>query len=265
MKPPISYYGGKQNMLVHLLPLIPKHETYVEPFFGGGALFFAKNPAPLEVINDTNELLINFYRQMVINFDALNLEIKATMHSRASHFKAGQIIKGRIEATDLERAWAVYVSIQQGYANKFDDTFGYIKEKGNRHLSLSRVWRNKRTEFNQYQSRLQDVQIDCQDALKVIRLYDSDSTLFYCDPPYYNSDCGHYKGYTEDNYKELIDLLLTIKGKFILSSYPNRVIDSKQWIYRNDIVQHRAVNAAKGATKIETIITNYLTPQLNLF
>jgi DNA adenine methylase len=262
MKPPISYYGGKQNMLVHLLPLIPSHQTYVEPFFGGGALFFAKNPAPLEVINDTNELLINFYRQMVINFDALNLEIKATMHSRASHFKAGQIIKGRIVATDLERAWAMYVSIGQGFGNMINKGWGFQNSVEGR---VAKVWKNMRANFEQYQTRLQNVQIDCQDALKVIRLYDSETTLFYCDPPYYNSDCGHYKSYNEEHYQELIDLLLTIKGKFILSSYPNRVIDSKQWIYRNDIVQNRAVNAAKGATKIETIITNYLTPQLNLF
>jgi DNA adenine methylase len=262
MKPPISYYGGKQNMLVHLLPLIPKHETYVEPFFGGGALFFAKNPAPLEVINDTNELIINFYRQMVINFDALNLEIKATMHSRASHFKAGQIIKGKVESTDLEKAWAVYVSIGQGFGNVMGSGWGYEKSVKS---VVAVIWNSKRTNFINYKDRLQDVQIDCQDALKVIKLYDSENTLFYCDTPYYNSDCGHYKGYTEDNYKELIDLLLTIKGKFILSSYPNPVIDSMQWIYRNDIVQNRAVNAAKGATKIETIITNYLTPQLNLF
>lgn len=262
MKPPISYYGGKQNMLVHLLPLIPSHQTYVEPFFGGGALFFAKNPAPLEVINDTNELLINFYRQMVINFDALNLEIKATMHSRASHFKAGQIIKGRVEATDLQRAWAVYVSINQGFANMLGIGWGYEKKP---HSEGCLKWLNNRNSFINYSDRLKQVQIDCQDALKVIKLYDSDSTLFYCDPPYYNSDCGHYKGYTEADYQQLIDLLLTIKGKFILSSYPNRVINALEWIHRDDIPMNRAVNAAKGATKIETIITNYLTPQLNLF
>lgn len=262
MKPPISYYGGKQNMLVHLLPLIPKHETYVEPFFGGGALFFAKPPAPLEVINDTDELLINFYRQMVLNFDALNLEIKATMHSRASHFKAGQIIKGRIESTDLERAWAVYVSINQGFSNGQDKGWGYERQ-ANRDGAIK--WSNRRESFDQYKPRLKQVQIDCQDALKVIRLYDSETTLFYCDPPYYNSDCGHYKDYTEADYQQLIDLLLTIKGKFILSSYPNRVINALEWIHRDDIPMHRAVNAAKGATKIETIITNYLVPQLNLF
>ena len=54
MKTPISYYGGKQSLLKHILPLIPEHRIYVEPFFGGGAVFFAKEPAKVEVINDHN-------------------------------------------------------------------------------------------------------------------------------------------------------------------------------------------------------------------
>lgn len=52
LRTPISYYGGKQQMLRHILPLIPDHETYVEPFFGGGAVFWAKQPVNQEIIND---------------------------------------------------------------------------------------------------------------------------------------------------------------------------------------------------------------------
>lgn len=57
MKPPITYYGGKQKLIKHLLPLIPEHNLYAEPFFGGGALFWAKEPSNVEVINDTNREL----------------------------------------------------------------------------------------------------------------------------------------------------------------------------------------------------------------
>lgn len=53
MKPAISYYGGKQLMISTILPLIPSHEHYCEPFFGGGAVFFVKNPSGIESINDT--------------------------------------------------------------------------------------------------------------------------------------------------------------------------------------------------------------------
>ena len=62
LKTPISYYGGKQNMLKHILTLVPEHKIYIEPFFGGGSLFWAKEPAKCEVINDVNMNLVNFYQ-----------------------------------------------------------------------------------------------------------------------------------------------------------------------------------------------------------
>ena len=60
MKTPISYYGGKQTLLKHILPLIPEHALYTEAFCGGCAVLFAKEPAKCEVINDINTELVNF-------------------------------------------------------------------------------------------------------------------------------------------------------------------------------------------------------------
>ncbi|PIX06781.1 MAG: methyltransferase, partial [Flavobacteriales bacterium CG_4_8_14_3_um_filter_35_10] len=67
MKTPISYYGGKQSMLKHILPMIPRHMTYVEPFFGGGAVFWAKPQSEVEIINDYNANVANFYVQLKTN------------------------------------------------------------------------------------------------------------------------------------------------------------------------------------------------------
>lgn len=61
MKTPISYYGGKQTLLKHILPLIPKHKLYTEAFCGGAAVLFAKRPADGEVINDISMDITNFY------------------------------------------------------------------------------------------------------------------------------------------------------------------------------------------------------------
>jgi len=54
MRPPITYYGGKQSMVKEILPLIPEHNSYVEAFVGGGAIFWNKPPSKLETINDRN-------------------------------------------------------------------------------------------------------------------------------------------------------------------------------------------------------------------
>ena len=72
MKTPITYYGGKQNMVSVILPLIPKHNLYCEPFLGGGAIFFSKPKSNVEVINDTNREVVNFYR--VVQQDYTSLE-----------------------------------------------------------------------------------------------------------------------------------------------------------------------------------------------
>lgn len=263
MRPLISYYGGKQNLLNELLPLIPEHNTYVEPFFGGGALFFAKPPSQSEVINDTNEMLINFYRVVQTQkWDFIKM-VKGTMYSRAEHSKAKDVYNGKVKSTALEKAWAVYVCSLQGFSSKLGEGWGYeICD-----LKSCKIFNNKKKSLSEIIDRLSNVQVEYKDALEVIKTYDKKDAFFYLDPPYYNSDCGHYKGYTKDDYQNIIDLLLTIKGKFMLSSYPNEVIDSYDWTFRKDIEKELKVNGKqnKGKIKTEVIITNYLVPQLKLF
>lgn len=73
MKTPIAYYGGKQAIIHHILALVPAHEVYTEVFFGGGTLFWAKEPTKNETINDKLDIVINFYKVLRANFQQLNL------------------------------------------------------------------------------------------------------------------------------------------------------------------------------------------------
>ncbi len=107
LKTPIAYYGGKQTLLRHILPLIPTHRCYTEAFVGGAALYFAKEPAEVEVINDVNVNLINFYQVLQTNFPALKTEIDKTLHSRDMHLKARIIYDHPTLFNTIERAWAL--------------------------------------------------------------------------------------------------------------------------------------------------------------
>lgn len=109
LKTPITYYGGKQKMLKYILPLIPEHRIYSDAFFGGGAVFWAKEPAKVEFINDHNGEVINFYRVLKQDFQKLKQETDMTLHSEFQHRQAKLIYQNPDKHDKIKRAWAVWM------------------------------------------------------------------------------------------------------------------------------------------------------------
>lgn len=256
MKTPITYYGGKQMMAKHILPLIPAHNLYCEPFFGGGAIFFAKPKSEVEVINDLNLFVVNFYEQCKTNFDKLDHLIKCTLHSRTSHKQAKVIYDNPEMFSKLRRAWAFYVLCNQGFSGAISNSWGYGVAKNKSELRT----KNKRESFlPAIKERLEIVQIERHDAVHVIKTRDRDNSFFYCDPPYYNADMAHYAGYTLADFENLLKTLEAIKGKFLLSSYPSDILAeyAKRNGWYQKSVECRVCVSSKGKRKIEMLTANY--------
>lgn len=220
MRPVISYYGGKQRQAANIVPLIPKHTVYVEPFCGGAAIFFAK-PWPdvgnsnhyREYLNDKDERLINFYRvlQTPEKREALIERLSLTLYSEAEYQKAKDLESG----DDIQRAWAYYLNIQQSFANKLNGGWG----RGVYGDNLQATWAKKVARLPEYLERMASVGVTCDDALTIIQQLDSPQTFFYCDPPYPNTDQGHYDGYTVKDFQALVEVLNQCQGSFLLSNY----------------------------------------------
>lgn len=259
MKTPISYYGGKQKLAKKILSVIPEHTLYGEPFVGGAAVFFAKDQSEIEVLNDTNKELINFYKVIQNDFVSLEKEIRITLHSRDLHRKASVIYNHPDMFNEIKRAWAVWVLSSQSFSAQLGGTFGYDKSKN----TTTKKIINNRDRFTEDMAiRLQNVQIECADALYVIKSRDSKDSFFYCDPPYFNSDCGHYDGYSEQDFENLLKQLAAIEGKFLLSSYPSKIL--QQYAKQNDWVmwsveQNVTINNKSGylKRKVEVLTANY--------
>jgi DNA adenine methylase len=242
MKTPITYYGGKQALLKYLLPLIPVHRIYCEPFFGGGALFFAKPKSEVEIINDLNSEVVNFFKITQTKFPELEKEIRASLHSRELYQKAMVVYKHPDMFDEVKRAWAFWVATNQGFSSLIG-SWGFGKTNS-KEVAVA----GKRESFTrEYADRLKQVQVENNDAIKVIDRADSKETFFYVDPPYIGSDQGHYKGYEEEDFKILLDKLSKVKGKFLLSSYPSKLLDS--YIRKNKWYVHK-VNKAVAVTKL---------------
>ena len=221
MKPLISYYGGKQRMASYILPLLPPHTVYAEPFAGGAAVFWAKgrpvagnNDHYREALNDTNKALLALYRVGVSRPGDLLAMLDATPYSMAEYEQAWQIYNDP-DADELDLAWAVYVQAQMSFSNKI----GAGWRRGVFSQNLAVTWENRKGRLCRQLDRLRGVHLDCVDALDFIKLWDSPYTLFYCDPPYPGAHQGHYSGYTPGDFDALVEVLDNCQGSFVLSNY----------------------------------------------
>lgn len=243
-------------MARHILPLIPEHDIYTEAFLGGGAIYFSKEPSKVEVVNDVNGEIINFYKIITTDFWRLNELIQATLHSREQYEEAMVVYNHPKLFDPIKRAWAFWILTNQGFVSKIG-SWGYEKEG----VGLVKKLESKKVEFDRsIRTRLERTQIECNDALKVINSRDTARTFHYVDPPYYNSNMGHYDGYTEDNYRELLETLANVKGKFLLSNYRSELlksyIDRHKWhimYYEKQL----SASDTKSKRKIEVLVANY--------
>lgn len=260
MKTPISYYGGKQTMLKHILPLIPEHKLYTEAFCGGAAVLFAKRPVEAEVINDLNMDLYVFYYIAQTAYSELKLEIERTLHCRDLHTHAAHILNYSRLFTPAQCAWAVWTLCKMSFSSMLDGSFGYDFGGG-----MPKKLSNAKDEFTAHLcARLEKVTIENRDALQVISCYDNPDAFHFVDPPYVNSDCGHYEGsFNEQHMEDLLELLTTVKGKFMLTMFPLPMIEkyaiTNEWsIHRIE----RTISASKTNRRKqeEWIVCNYRPP-----
>ena len=234
MTPPFSYYGGKQRLSKKILSYIPKHTVYVEPFCGAATILF-KKPWPLvtnkdhyrEYINDSNRLVTTFFNVLVENGDALCNRLSLTLCSEETYKNSYEMCRNPSEHSDLEIAVAFFVNIQMSFSNKLFGgwrTSVYSK-------NLSATWERARNLQN-YIERMGSVGITNCDALKCITRFDAPQTFFYVDPPYPNAHQGHYSGFTQTDFNDLVGVLDSAKGSALVSCYNQDEVFKKcnsQW------------------------------------
>jgi DNA adenine methylase len=223
-KTPISYYGGKARIASQIVPHIMAipHICYVEPFFGGGAVLYAKGKIDRgnsgyyrEAINDLNKQLITFWRVAREQPEELARWIELTPYSQEEHREASKIYNNPSEYSDLKVAWATYIQCNMSFAKKIGG--GWATSTFDQNLAAT--WVNRAARLPECFERLRDVYIGCEDALSFIKRFNASNSLLYCDPPYPDTNQGHYDGYTLDDYQALCDALDACESSYVLSNY----------------------------------------------
>jgi DNA adenine methylase len=251
MRGPLSYIGGKNRLAKRVIAIFPKHKTYVEAFAGGAQIFFRKEPSKIEVLNDLDGEIVNFYRVCQQHYEELLRYFRFMVVSRTWF----DLLKKTDSATltDIQRAARYLYLLRNCFASLVRNPVYHrnVVQPPSFNLSvLPELIENAH-------KRLERVQLECAPYEEVLRRFDRPTTLFYCDPPYYGRKLYRHN-LDEADFATLAERLGELKGKFVLSL--NDVPEVRK-LFRDFYIQgvelHYTSQKAAGRRYKEVIITNF--------
>lgn len=240
LRAPFHWFGGKGGLISKLLPVVPAGgKPYCEPYCGAASVFFAREPAPVEVLNDLDGNIVNFFRvlQNRQTFEELRHRLAYTPYARAEFAKSIELLNSE-NVDEVTRAWAFFVSQNQTFAGLSPRTVGHW---GRVFVSAAGMagtvnnWIMRLSMLDAFRWRIMHAQIDNRDALDVIRYWDNEAAVFYVDPPYHweTRKGGEYRHeMTDEHYQRLVETLLNVKGAVVLSGYAHPVywpLEAADW------------------------------------
>lgn len=209
--PIIPWIGGKRRLADIIIPRFPRHSCYVEVFAGGAALYFLRPPAEVEVINDVNGELVNLYRVVQRHLEEFVRQFKWALSSREV-FKWVQDTPPDT-LTDIQRAARFYYLQHQAFGGRVQgQTWGTATTAPAPTVNLLRL----EEQLSAAHLRLTWAYIERLDWRECMRRYDRPHTLFYLDPPYWQTE-GYGVPFAWPEYEAMADMMRTLKGKAILS------------------------------------------------
>ena len=269
MRRVLKYPGSKWNVAKQIISMIPEHHSYVEPFFGSGAVLFNKSESDIETVNDLDWDVINLFQCIQENPEKLARLVMTTPYSRQMYddsFKDDPVAAMLLGADRYHKACQFLVKCWQGHGFR---TNGY--KVGWRHDVIGREsayalwnWYRLPEWIIEIAERLRKVQIENRPALEVINRFNHEGVFMYLDPPYLlgTRSGKQYKFEMQDaEHEAMLNELLQSKAKIMISGYDSEMYNEylKDWVR----VEMRSC-AEHGKPRKEVVWMNYEEMQLSL-
>jgi len=207
---PLSYIGGKRSLAKRVIAIFPEHVTYVEAFAGGAQVFFHKQASKVEVLNDLDGEIVNFFRVCQQHYEEMIRYFRFCLVSR----KWFELLRAPDPATltDVQRAERYLYLLKGSFASlvRHPNYHWHVVQPPGFNLErLPELIENAH-------KRLERVQLECLPYEEVLRRYDRPTTLFYLDPPYWGRKLYRYNLASAD-FEKLAERLQKVQGRFVLS------------------------------------------------
>jgi DNA adenine methylase len=207
---PLCYIGGKNRLAKKIISVLPEHTTYVEPFAGGAQVFFHKERSKVEVLNDLDQDVVNFFRVCQWHYEELIRYLRFCQVSRHLHGLLSATDPATL--TDVQRAGRFFYLLKNSFGGLIvKQAFHYgvtHPPNYNPERIAELIWKAH--------DRLQKVQLECLPYQQVLEKYDRPTTLFYLDPPYWERKLYRHN-FSREDFEALENRLKGIRGKFVLS------------------------------------------------
>jgi len=256
LKSPIKWVGGKSKLINTLIPLIPKHKCYVEVFGGAGWLLFGKEPSSVEILNDFDSNLMNFWAIVKNAPDQFIRSFDYTLVSRETFNEYKRKYKENDFGDSIEKAHVFYYLVNAGFASDMKNPVFGTKCQSRNGLRLEEIDKT----IPQAHKRLQKVTIENKSFEGLFKIYDSPDTFFYLDSPYRNTKQYAVGNFIDEKYQLLADCCKRAKGKWLYTINDDKYI--RKLFKDFNIITHdlyysvcKTENGRKDFK--ELIITNY--------
>lgn len=228
-KPPFGYYGAKQRLAGQIINSLPPHNAWVEACCGSAAITLAKSPAPIEVINDQHDQIVNLFDQLRDNAKALCRAVSLTPYSRAEFQRA---LKRDEDIGPLERARrflvATMMTINGTNGTNCGFSFSQSYVRSGREARVNR-WYNLPQRLEEVAERLRNIRIENRDARELVEMFsDRPATLVYLDPPYFVRRDHKYviDANDEEFHVQLLEICCKARCMILISGYDTKLYRS---------------------------------------
>lgn len=255
-KSPIKWVGGKNRLVKTLLPLFPEHRCYVEAFGGAGWMLFGKQPSKVEILNDFDSWLMNFWSVVKNAKDQLISSMEYTLVSRELFEEYKQRYKQNEAKDSIEKAKILFYLVNAGFASDLKNPSFGTKSQSRNGLRPEQIEQS----INEAYKRLQKVTIENNSFEDIFRIYDKQDTFFFLDSPYRNKKQYAVGKFTDAQYEMLAECCKNAKGKWLYTINDDEFIRDlfKDFNIIDQEVYYSICKKDTGRKSFkELIITNY--------